>query len=293
MQPGNLRMATNLTESTEVIMSPKEAEAVFELWAKRQSEGENLRQRMSVQDMAEAMSIPPNEVEQMLNYVRSAHIAPPEPAKLKKARPVNSFLISIVAVTWFVILIGCCFLFYSIGHKNGLRANLFAPPVPIAEMPVTAADLPFASAGTAEMDFAPANMTEQIPNGVNVEFNNYRVTGENPSGLLSEDDVKTALSSIIQKVASPSSVTEKTNLTEVEIVKAIQESNVKKLSGLVRFEVMTITHGNSSFQQTIPVAQVNDPKIVRLVGEEQSKLLRILANNAIRLRKSVTPQPAR
>ncbi|MCC7228937.1 MAG: hypothetical protein IT203_00985 [Fimbriimonadaceae bacterium] len=287
-------MTTSFSESTDMIMSPKEAEAVFELWAKRQSEGEILRQRMSVQDMAEAMSIPPSEVEQMLSFVRSANMAPHEPTKIKKARPINSFLITVVAVTWFVILIGSSFLFYYLGHRNGLRANLFARPGPVAEMAMAPPNPPYSSAGTAVTYSAQANLADQIPDGVSVEFNNYRVTGDNSGGFLSEDDVMTALNSIIQKVASPSSVIATTKLTEVEIVEAIQNRNAEKLSGLVRFQTITISQGKSTFQQPIPVAQVKDPRIVRLVGEEQTRLLRILANNALRFGRSMdAPQPTR
>ena len=102
---GEIAMTTGTQSQLE--LTPQEAEAVLELWARKQAEGE-LRSRLNVQDLAEATGLSQNEIEKLVATVRASKSTPPAQspihAPVKRAKPVNYFLISVAVIVWVGIL---------------------------------------------------------------------------------------------------------------------------------------------------------------------------------------------
>ncbi len=270
----------NAPSVTLTELTPQEAEAVLELWAKRQAEGE-LRTRLSVQDLAEAMSLPISEVERMVDAVRRKQFTPPVDAvPLKKAKPVNSFLIAVASFVWIGLLVGASAWFY----RAGQRVQRYE--VPMAE-PMVAPPPPILGEAFA-MPPSSGNLAKSLPEGLSLEFKGYTLLGE--SQQTTEWNIREAFRQVIAQVAAPAGATPNVVYSDVAIINALQESDSERVENQIRFEAMTLKTGGRSMTKMIPVAMVNEPNLLRLVEEEQSNRLTILANWAANVK--IAPAPA-
>lgn len=264
--------------ATTIDLSPQEAEAVLELWAKKQAEGE-LRSRLNVQDLAEAMSLPVSEVEKMVDTVRQKASSPTVTPPIKKAKPINSLLISIAMIVWFTILAGACYLAFEAGMDKGRQMvgmPAMAPPA-FNEIPMGVA----VAADTVPMPHDTAIATDTpvhgIPRSVTVEIKGYKVFGEQRQNA-NQGQILESLRQILIEVAPPSSAKPDVVFGDVATMNALQENNAAKVNGQIQFEAMTVQGNGTGMTLMIPVAKVSNPDLIRLVEEEQTTRLKILAN---------------
>lgn len=268
---------SNATTSPTIELSPQEAEAVLELWARKQAEGE-LRSRLNVQDLAEAMSLPVSEVEKMVATVRQKAASPQTVSSIKKAKPVNRPLIALAIVVWFCILGGACFFAYEAGLNKGQPTyGLPAPPPPAEVVDIAVAP----SADTMAIPTAASSGFEtpvhSIPRSVSLEFKGYKVYGEQKTNT-SEQAILSALHQIVDEIAPSSSAEQDVKYGDLSIVEALQTNDGSKIGGQIQFETFIVRGDRNAMSQQIPIAKVADESLVRLVTQEQRTRLKILAN---------------
>lgn len=280
-------MAIETRDANGIALTQQEAEAVIELWAKKQADTETLRSRLTVEDMAEAMSLPPSEVEQMLRAVRLQKVVPPESVPMKKVRPVNAFLIAIASAVWIVILVGACFAAYEAGQGDGVRrtAQMWPPaaapaPVIFDTPPAPTPTLEYAGVNPpAEAVFEISQLGNYFMRGVNVQFGTAGVKGQassqNPPMMTSGP-----LQALVNLTSPTPSITTDSELSNLEIVQALRAAKSAR-DGSFEFRPMTIqlpTGGTVS--EAIPISNTKNQRVLTLVNEEQLTRLKILASKA-------------
>lgn len=290
MQESNCVMTNRLVEEGNERMSPQETEAVLELWAKRQRETEALRSRATVGDLAEAMSIPQAEVAALLNEIRRD---PNRSEEMRQKRNRNRAWIAVGVVgsiIWLVCVIG--FVGYFFAKKGGAGASVITAP-PTAEVAMNTAPA-FVSEGGAATAAAPAPMemakaggsndfAQQLPKGVTVNLTGYSVEGTASFTGLSEDSLHETLQQIVYHVAKPLSTSSGEQLNESLILQAFLDSSDANVKNLLRFEDFKVFGPGGNITTKLPIALVSDTTLQRLVGEEQSRRLTILANQILRM----------
>jgi len=193
---------------SQLELTPQEAEAVLELWARKQAEGE-LRSRLNVQDLAEATGLSQNEIEKLVASVRASKSTPPAQspihASVKRAKPVNYFLISVAVIVWVGILFSVAVIAHEEGERSGrLMANTLAPPA-LAELgrPVSALDLPSGDVVIVGAPEAQAVDSYRLPRGMRLQANGQILEGSSRS--FSPSSVNSAITQFVQSVAPAAS----------------------------------------------------------------------------------------
>ncbi len=142
---GLKNMASRLIEEQNVPVTSQEAEAILELWAKRQRENEELRSRTTVKDLAEAMGAPTTEVLALLGEVRTTPVSPVITPAERAVRRRNRFLMAGAAVIWLG------FIVYVVGAAASSRQiELATTSTPVRVVRDRAANLPPESSGATE-----------------------------------------------------------------------------------------------------------------------------------------------
>jgi hypothetical protein len=281
-------MATQIRDANGIALTQQEAEAIIDLWAKKQAETETLRSRLTVEDMAEAMSVPPREVEQMLAAVRLQKLAPPEPVvvPVKRVRPVNSLLIALASAVWIVILIGACYAAYQAGRDS----NRFPPPPVLLETPLPPSGVVLDSRPAIASDTIAPPAVEQ---SAGFEFRelgpmfsaNLSLTfdGVTIQGLRDPNQhVPLSSMSLERTVAAINTiplVNIDSSLTDIQVVRLLRSAK-NPADGSFEFKVLKLESGGKTVSEMIPVALSQNQRISRLVADEQARRLKILANKA-------------
>jgi len=256
-------MATRLTEDLDVALTPKEAEAILELWARQHSESEALQARTTVQDLAEAMSIPAHEVAAMLRQVRESDpVLPQQPLEEAKKRRRNRRLMVFAILFWLALMVGGFAIVYNVGRSRGARVRLG---------PAT-----HEAAATVQ-----STGPENLPNGVTFEYRGYQLTGTAPNGTVDEKSIMSAIFDIVERVAGPSSTAE-TKVGNDEIAKALQTDDASNVSTHIAFETVKVTGGGKVFSTKMPIAIDGSLNVVNAVRQEQWRRLNIIANQILR-----------
>jgi len=264
----------------QIELTPQEAEAVLELWARKQAEGE-LRSRLNVQDLAEATGLPQAEIEKLVESVRASKKTPPIQAPVKKVKPVNSLLIAVSVLVWLTILAGVAMFAFEEGFSKGRRTPYAIAPPALGEMgmavPTALAEIPVPTDGAIYVGPNSSSITSAIPTGSNVDFQGYKVKGTNISSA-SEDTIHGALQSIVSNLEPEGGLAMGPEHATSTILNALDNNDGKLVDGQIQFPKMTVSTGAASMNLTIPVARVGNPSIVETVRQERLKRLRILAN---------------
>lgn len=251
-------------------MSPQEAEAVIELWAKRQQDLETEQSMPKVQDLAEAISVPPQEVEGLLREVR-LRMSQRSPRRLPARRRVFLFVLLAVSVCafWIAAMAG----FYNYAYHNGAEAVRWQ--VEPALMDATAPGPPMPIA----VDVAPT----EVPSGLTATFRKYSLVGTGTRNMpreLVESQLFEALNGILHKMAQPLPVDQDISPSEglSNIIEALQADGGKNTERYIIFEPFEVSAGDKKLTQMIPLALTSNSDIVRLVEAEQQRRIRVLAN---------------
>jgi hypothetical protein len=275
-------MATDLRDAKGVAVTAEEAEAIFELWAKRQADTEALRSRLTVQDMAEAMSIPPSDVERMLISVRAGRAQPQIQGPATKVRPINSFLISMAAVAWIAILLLACFIAYRSGWRN---RGYEQPPAPFLNTPLPDVALPPQEVPSAIPFVTPetdlVDLGRLFSTNLTIEFDKASIEGQGVPGQ--QGPLRTdVLLQVVDAISPAPSVDIPTQLTGAQLVKALRNGQAQPVEDIIQFKelVLRTNNGGAPLKEMIPVALTQNAEIAQLVREEQLRRLKILANTA-------------
>lgn len=267
---------TGTHDKTEVVLTPQEAEAVLELWARRQAEGE-LRSRLNVQDLAEATGLSPGEVEQMVATIRAGRQSQGATPLQKRAKPVNYFLIATAVVVWMAILAWVGLGAYHYGRNSAfrqVRPMAMAGIAPVAPPPnIVIEGMPVPSV------VADTNAAELLPLKSTVEFQGYRVQGAADTiRQLSESEILSALTIVTNNLESEAALPIGPEQNSIAIINALQANDASLVAGEIRFEKMVVSRFGKSKELFIPFATVGNDTILEAVQRERSKRLLILAN---------------
>jgi len=265
---------TGTHEKTEVVLTPQEAEAVLELWARRQAEGE-LRSRLNVQDLAEATGLSPTEVEQMVATIRAGRQSQTPIQPQKRAKPVNYLLIGVAVVVWLAIL-----AWVGLGAYHSGRSSAFdqmppiMPGVAVAPPPdIVIEGVPVPPA------LADANAAELLPLKSTVEFQGYKVQGAADAiRQLSESEILSALTMVTSSLEREEALPIGPEQNSIAIINALQANDSSLVAGEIRFEKMVVSRFGQSKELLIPFGTVGNTSILEAVQRERAKRLLILAN---------------
>ena len=279
-------MAIEAKEQSKEELTQQEAEAVLELWAKRQAEGE-LRSRLNIQDLAETMNLSAGEVERMVATVRSMNTTssldlPPR----KKVRPINTFLITLAVVTWFGILAGVGLAAYQLGKDHARSRTVIydaaaVSPPPMAFPTTTIATPSGESAIAAPSAAAGINIAEKLPEGMKVSFGGYQISGEGKATEL--DGIGQALDAIVRQTAVPVEHYRHSSKPDIAFINAFQTYDGSLVDSVIRFEKLKVNFGEASTEVMYPIANTSSSRVRRLVMEEQRKRLADVSSKARQL----------
>jgi hypothetical protein len=235
-------MTSGTQNQLQIELTPQEAEAVLELWARKQAEGE-LRSRLNVQDLAEATGLSQAEIEKLVATVRASKASPPAQSQvqppLKKAKPVNYFLIATAVVVWVAILFSVAVIAYGQGENKGRRmAEAFAPPALSGiPMPEAVAEIPIPSDGViVEAPGTTFPNSSRLPRGMRLQANGQILEGSSTSAL-SPSTIRDAITSFVQS-AAPAASSEVVEL-DAKQVELMLQPNGPAGSNAVQFVKLT------------------------------------------------------
>lgn len=250
-----------LQHAPPVAISTDEAQAVFELWAKRRQDAETRQQMPTTRDLAEAMGISEDEVMRMLREVRMSPpvvaATPPQPKPRKKRWKFFLGLAVLGAVATG---------FYSAGRSSrtyGTGWMAPSPPMPTA--------------------------LYQLPKGLTADYRGYTLAGQvsvTNDMVQLERDLYGALSRVVQdQTAAPLRLPGPTTLADLDKVrKAMQEDKIgEDLENILAFEPLHLRAGTNVSKVMIPMALSADPQLEEIVRQEVERRLRVAANKGARV----------
>lgn len=251
-----------LQHAPPVAISTDEAQAVFELWARRRQDAETRQQMPTTRDLAEAMGISEDEVMRMLREVRMAPpvvaATPPQPKPRKKRW---KFFLGLV------LLAGTAAAFYAAGARN---SRIYA---------------------TSWMESPPAMATSRylLPKGLTADYRGYTLSGQmsvSHDMVQLERDLYGALNRVVQdQTAAPLRLPGPTTLADLDKVrKAMQEDKISDgLENILAFEPLHLRAGTNISKVMIPMALSADPQLEEIVRQEVERRLRVAANKGARI----------
>ncbi|OJU61984.1 MAG: hypothetical protein BGO01_08925 [Armatimonadetes bacterium 55-13] len=281
MDLGLRTMTTSSEKHLSPSLTPQETEAVLELWAKRQSETDALRTRMTIDELAEAISVPPEEIEAMVREVRANPSLPPMNPNEVKIRRRNRWLMGAAVVFWVVFLASAIPIAYEMGRGQTPRISTSSPffrPRPPEMQVAKAANSP--SSMQATMVSSPV-LGQAFPQGITASFRGYQVDGQGKN--LSEDRIKEGLNNILRRMSSRTGLAGSTSYPEEAILAALQSEDPKSAPLAIAFEEFKVVGKNGSYAVKMPIALQSDPRVVDAVTGEQTRKLEVLANQTKRL----------
>jgi hypothetical protein len=222
MSTGIVRMNSGTQERIQTELTPQEAEAVLELWARKQAEGE-LRSRLNVQDLAEATGLDQAEIERLVATVRAGKISPPVHGNVKKPKPVNAFLIACAVVVWFGILFVVGMSAYQEGRHSARSIPIAPPPLALPGLIEIPADSTLAVPSPTGDSIEEVG--SRLPKGMRVQAGGSIIEGQNAGTNFSL--IKSGLKSFVESMMpSPTGSAIELNRSQVEsYLNASQGSN--------------------------------------------------------------------
>ncbi|MBX7134826.1 MAG: hypothetical protein K1X67_19325 [Fimbriimonadaceae bacterium] len=254
-----------LQHAPPVAISTDEAQAVFELWARRRQEADTHQQMPTTRDLAEAMGISEDEVMRMLREVRSTPpvIQPVSPPKAKKRRPWRTFVFLGLAAV-------CGFAAFQAGVQNGLRRGPFWAPVPYSVAPD-----------------AFSFQRQNLPRGLSAEFRGYTLTGSRTtvSDMVAlESNLYSGLHGVVADQTPDTTPMFPSAVPDFDKVrKALQTDTLDGVENVLAFEPITLKAGQTATKVLIPIALSSDPQLDTLIRQEVDRRIRVAANKGARI----------
>lgn len=278
MNPSVLAMNTNIRDSAHAVVTPEEAAAISELWAKRREEAETLGQRYSVAEIAEVMSIPPAEVEVMLRLIRSNPNTESGSKLEKKRRKRRRWLITGAVAFWLATLAIAFSAVYNWGQSRS-----YAPYYPQRQFLYDGSGSLLRNAqGVVSTG---RTLDRYLPTGFSAEFQGYAVDGEGDISHLTEANLEYGLTSLIAKMTSDQPGYGGGYYTSPELAEALRSGKLGEFEGRIKFEEIVVKTKGRQLKASIPVDLSNNHEYMTTVDAEVTRRLRILANQVWRLAK--------
>lgn len=245
----------------EPVITTEEAQAVFELWARRKQELEALRQLPTSADLAEAMGVTTTEVEALLDEVRRSRVVTPPPV-LPHRRRRKGLIIAVAVAGGFVLAMGMGFM---MGEESA--RNRWRPMFPSG--------------------YAQAQM-QRLPEGLRAEYRGYTLIGEEKGHwdvASLETNLLRSLESVVERMTPrPLNGRSSPPVDEASLIRALRGNEApNELSNVLAFEPITVSLGEKSMKVFIPIALSSDYQLTSLVEAERARRLQVAANQAARL----------
>lgn len=246
---------------TEPVITTEEAQAVFELWARRKQELEALRQLPTAADLAEAMGISTAEVQTLLSEVRRTRVVTPPPVLPHRRRRR--------VLAGVIVIAGVLSLALSIGYLMGIGS----------------APRQWSPAFTSTYGLPPS---QRLPDGLKAEYRGYTLVGEDKGRwdhAASEARILSSLRSVVERM-SPRPLYGGTGETvdEAAMIQALRGNVVpESLQRVLAFEPITLSLAGKSTKVFIPIALTSDFPVNSLVEAERDRRLQVAANKAAQL----------
>ena len=235
-------------------MTPQEAEQLVELWAQRQQQVETARAMPSINDLADVLNAPPDELAALLAQVRGA-----KPV----VKPKNNLLwlrrLGISA--GILMLLGAA---ATAGFIAGEEANR---SYPVAAYPYS----------------SPVNTNATPPGEYVVTFDGYAIPGSGP--------VPSELSQLSEKLEmammraanemGPNELTQYAQPTVSTEVFLRRLSTDQVLDGWLVFRDASIKGPNGEVKAKMPTLLANSPEWIQLVREEQARRIKRLVSQIV------------
>ncbi|GEM_PF-4337006 len=244
----------------EPVITTEEAQAVFELWARRKQELDALRQLPTSADLAEAMGVTTEEVESLLQEVRRNRVVTPPPVLPRRRR--RRVFLALAVVGGFVVAMGLGFMMGAESSPSRWR-----PVFPTA--------------------YARVQM-QRLPAGLKAEYRGYTLIGEDHGhwdAAALEANLLESLGSVVERMSpSPPFGTRGEPIDESEVIRALRGNEAPpSLSNVLAFEPIEVSLGAKSTKVFVPVALTGDYQLRTLVDAERERRLQVAANQAARL----------
>ncbi len=246
-------------------VTPAEAEAILALWARRQQEADR-SPNASVQDIAEALSLPADQVRRMLMDVRSAAAeavaipaatVPQRKGMGKRRVRVLIGLVAIVVLFPFIM---------DMVARRGL-GRFSAQPYLVSSR------------------FSPGYESKP-PVGYTVSFDNYKRIGDAEVYAKSEIEPRlmSSMESIVSEVGEPFNAVRQphTRTAGVDVdyhaiaLRLARNQEIGEAWGYYKTLKASINGRSESAQLPFPV--VNDPMLEEMLRQERTRRIKILAN---------------
>jgi hypothetical protein len=243
-------MAHSQFEHVQPAMTPKEAEDVIALWLKRTAD-QGLQPNASINDVAGALNLPPEEVARMLSQVRTRTTASQKSQVF--AQSIKWLGIGALALFVMFCLAATSFL---MGLNSGRH-----------------------SSGFGMYSVTPA----QPPHGYSVTFDGYTVPGgtsEYSDPLRNQNLIERALQKAVSAMNSRSPALGTVPIDHSTLTDALSKG--EPLKGILAFRDAEVKHGRLTKTGKIPVLLVFNPQMEMLVQDEQDRRIKQLASSIMR-----------
>lgn len=243
------------------VITTEEAQAVFELWARRKQEADALRQLPTPDDLAEAMGVTREEVDVLIQEIRQSRVVTPPPV-LTPRKGRKAVWLTLGALAAFVFVLG---MGYMMGSESARSrwAGGFSPAIARAHM-------------------------QRLPAGLRAEYRGYTLLGEDQAhwdAAVVEANVLASLQSVVARMSPrPPFGSGRGVADEGELARALRGDEVPPaLSDVLAFEPIELTLGAESAKVFVPVALTSDFQVNSMIEAERERRLQVAANRAARL----------
>jgi|GEM_PF-5664595 len=263
----------------ELTMTSQEAEAVLNLLNQRQQELESLRARTTVQDLAEATSVPTSEIEALLAHVRHSYTVPVAPQKKVRRHP---FLIAFASLAGLALWGGILGGVFEAGMHKARNQQIQAllnsrGPFELSSRKLVVDKSPIAA--------------ENLPVGVSVTFDSgYTVDGEQKDKFYNEEllasSIEDVVSNRIEQRPQVDSHSPYNYEQEQKLPNALRTGNTQGFESYFAFEDLKVSVNGVELPVTkIPVERVRYGPGYDAIRQERERRIGLLANKMVRMLK--------
>lgn len=268
-------------------VSIEEANEITRIWAERQKEAAKAMEQPTVQDVAEALNVPPSEVHMMLRTVRQKQavypVADVVPAE-RRARKVLLFGAIGIAMFFTIGMVGM--ILTSIGEESRIARDAVASnstaPIPSSSTLNTRADGLAPASGavaTSGPNFSRWPFLFQL--GDNTYQGQATMNLSNMGSQVQQEELLTLdLRSFIHRFNPPESFPN--NEMENQIV-LMEKLSAKQSDPLFEFQKISLAVDGRVVSEMVPIARTRNSETLEVIENEQERVLRSLANRAIEL----------
>ncbi len=254
-------------------LTQKEAEQVISLWARLQDERVERDGLPTVQELAEGLGAPEDQIRGLLGQVRAGVDSGSVVVERRRPRIWLGVAATLVGVCLFVLLIN------KVGTDMFLRESVSEPVA--AEIPATsireAAIAP--TAPVTEELIATPSYASRLPEGLTLRVDGLPERGEKSGGLSSEElrgDVVSALQNLFNQLPNRATVHGRPEAMTGSRVVAAMNAGVE-IRDVVTYIKSEAVLGSKKKELLLPVAITMDQQLWTIIEDERLARMKELA----------------